>query len=137
MTTEITVKLTPLSKLKRIAKKLKTNLMVLYLAYRDPRVPLFAKLFAIVVVAYAFSPVDLIPDFIPVLGYVDDLLLVPLGVYVTLRLFPPAVLEEYRAKAEERRRLGKPKNWIAGSLFIATWILMAAWGCWYLYRIFK
>lgn len=114
-----------LSKLKAIAKKLKENLMVMYLAYRDPRVPLFAKIFAICVVAYAFSPVDLIPDFIPVLGYLDDIILVPLGIYIALRFFPKEVLGEYRTKAEEQRKLGKPKNWITGTLIIAVWIALA------------
>ncbi|UUZ95817.1 DUF1232 domain-containing protein [Paenibacillus sp. P25] len=119
-----------------MAKRLKSNLMVLYLAYRDPRVPWFAKVFALCVVAYAFSPVDLIPDFIPVLGYLDDLILVPLGVYIALRLFPSHVLEEYRAQAEERRKSGKPRNWLTGALIIALWILAGIWACLYVYRIF-
>jgi uncharacterized membrane protein YkvA (DUF1232 family) len=121
-----------LKRLKAMAKKLKANLIVMYLAYRDPRVPLFTKIFAICVVAYAFSPVDLIPDFIPILGYLDDLILVPLGVYIALRLFPQEVLEEYRTKAEEQRKLGKPKNWITGTLIIIIWITLAMWGGWFL-----
>ncbi|WP_271754392.1 YkvA family protein [Cohnella sp. JJ-181] len=116
-----------------MAKQLKSNLMVMYLAYRDRRVPWFAKIFAICVVAYAFSPVDLIPDFIPILGYLDDLILVPLGVYIAIRLFPREVIEEYRTQAEERRKLGKPKNWITGTLIIALWIALAAWSSWYIY----
>ncbi|WP_438448769.1 YkvA family protein [Gorillibacterium sp. sgz5001074] len=120
-----------------MAKKLKSNLMVMYLAYRDPRVPLFTKIFAICVVAYAFSPVDLIPDFIPILGYLDDLILVPLGVYIALRLFPKEVLEDYRARAEERRKLGKPKNWITGTLIIALWFALALWSGWYMYGRLK
>ncbi len=126
-----------LSRLKTMAKKLKSNLMVMYLAYRDPRVPLFTKIFAICVVAYAFSPVDLIPDFIPILGYLDDLILVPLGVYIALRLFPKEVLEDYRARAEERRKLGKPKNWITGTLIIALWFALALWSGWYMYGRLK
>lgn len=126
-----------LIKLKTMVKKLKSNLMVMYLAYRDPRVPLFAKIFAICVVAYAFSPVDLIPDFIPILGYLDDLILVPLGVYIALRLFPKEVLEEYRARAEEQKKLGKPKNWITGTLIIALWIALAVWSGWYIYGLLK
>ncbi|MCR2805767.1 YkvA family protein [Paenibacillus soyae] len=124
-----------LNRLRTMAKKLKANLMVMYLAYRDPRVPLFTKIFAICVVAYAFSPVDLIPDFIPVLGYLDDVILVPLGVYMTLRLFPKEVLEEYRTKAEEQRKLGKPKNWITGMLIIAVWVALAVWCGWYIYGL--
>ncbi|NIK72118.1 MULTISPECIES: YkvA family protein [unclassified Paenibacillus] len=121
-----------LYKWKAMAKKLKANLMVMYLAYRDPRVPLFAKIVAICVVAYAFSPVDLIPDFIPVLGYLDDIVLVPLGIYIALRLFPKEVLEEYRAKAEEQRKLGKPRNWLTGTLIIAVWVVLAALCGWYI-----
>jgi len=120
-----------LNRLKTMAHKLKANLMVMYLAYRDPRVPLFTKIFAICVVAYAFSPVDLIPDFIPILGYLDDFILVPLGVYIAIRMFPREVLQEYRTKAEERRKVGKPKNWIAGTLIIAIWIALAVWAGWY------
>lgn len=126
-----------LIKLKTMAKKLKANLIVMYLAYRDPRVPLFTKIFAICVVAYAFSPVDLIPDFIPILGYLDDLILVPLGVYFALRLFPKEVLDEYRTKAEEQRKLGKPKNWITGTLIIVLWIALAVWSGWYIYGHLK
>ncbi|MCK9860268.1 YkvA family protein [Paenibacillus sp. ATY16] len=126
-----------LNKLKTMARKLKANLMVMYLAYRDPRLPLFAKIFAICVVAYAFSPVDLIPDFIPVLGYLDDIILVPFGVYIALRLFPKEVLEEYRAKAEEQRKLGKPKNWITGTFIIAVWIALAVLCGWYIIRLVK
>ena len=125
-----------LQKLKALAKKLKQSLMTIYLAYRDPRVSWFAKLFAVCVVAYAFSPVDLIPDFIPVLGYLDDLILVPLGVYITLRLIPTEVLEEYRAMAEERRKLGKPKNWLTGAIIIAVWLGLALAASLYLYKLF-
>ncbi|MCZ8521574.1 YkvA family protein [Paenibacillus mucilaginosus] len=119
-----------------MARKLKANLMVMYLAYRDPRVPLFSKIFAICVVAYAFSPVDLIPDFIPILGYLDDIILVPLGVYIAIRIFPKEVLEEYRIKAEQQRKLGKPKNWITGALIIAVWIALVLWGGRYIYGLF-
>lgn len=127
---------TILQTLKAMAKKMKQNLLVLYLAYRDPRVPLAAKIMAVCVVAYAFSPVDLIPDFIPILGYLDDLILVPLGVYLTLRLFPSEILEEYRAQAEEHRKDGKPKNWITGALIISLWVVLAVWVFVYFYRHF-
>jgi uncharacterized membrane protein YkvA (DUF1232 family) len=126
-----------LNRLRAMAKKLKANLMVMYAAYRDPRVPLYTKIFAICVVAYAFSPVDLIPDFIPILGYLDDLILVPLGVYIALRMFPREVLDEYRAKAETHGKAGKPKNWIAGMLIIAIWIAAAVWSAWYFYGILR
>lgn len=125
-----------LDKLKKTARELKRNIFVLFLAYRDPRVPWYAKLFAAMVVAYAFSPIDLIPDFIPVLGYLDDLLLLPLGIAFALRMIPEAVIEEYRVKAEEIRSQGKPRNWVAGVIFILIWIMAASWLLSLCYRIF-
>ena len=107
--------------------------MALYLACRDPSVPWYAKLAAICVVAYAFSPIDLIPDFIPVLGYLDDLILVPLGVALALRLMPGEILEANRRKAEELA--AKPRNWFAASLFILIWLLAAAWLSIKVYRL--
>jgi uncharacterized membrane protein YkvA (DUF1232 family) len=116
-----------LDKLKSSARKLKQNIYVLYLAYKDPRVPWLVRLFVICIVAYAFSPIDLIPDFIPILGYLDDLIIIPLGVMLALKMIPQPIIEEYRVKAEEMRKNNKPKNWIVGALFIIIWILGAAW----------
>jgi uncharacterized membrane protein YkvA (DUF1232 family) len=116
-----------LQKLKNYARKLKQDLFVLYLSYKDKRTPWYAKTVAICVVAYAFSPIDLIPDFIPVLGYLDDLILVPLGISLALKLIPPHVIEENREMAEEMKKNGKPKNWLVGILFIFIWILFAVW----------
>jgi uncharacterized membrane protein YkvA (DUF1232 family) len=116
-----------LDKLKHQARKLKQNIFVLYLAYKDPRVPWYAKVVAICVVAYAFSPIDLIPDFIPVLGYLDDLIIVPLGVALALRLVPKQILDEYREQAEELRKKKKPKNWYVAALLMAIWLLCASW----------
>lgn len=113
--------------IKKRAKQLKSELYVLLLAYRDPRVPLYAKLFVMCVVAYAFSPIDLIPDFIPILGYLDDLILVPLGIMLAIRMIPREVLVGCRKLAEERRLQGKPRNWIAGILIIFIWIGCALW----------
>ncbi|MFS0766058.1 YkvA family protein [Peribacillus phoenicis] len=113
--------------LKNYARKLKQDLFVLYLSYKDSRTPWYAKAFAICVVAYAFSPIDLIPDFIPILGYLDDLILVPLGISLALNLIPPHVIEDNREKAEEVKRNGKPKNWLVGILFILIWVLFAIW----------
>jgi uncharacterized membrane protein YkvA (DUF1232 family) len=126
-----------LDKLKYQARKLKQNIFILYLAYKDPRVPWLAKLVAICVVAYAFSPIDLIPDFIPVLGYLDDLIIVPLGVALALRLVPKQILEEYREQAEELRKKKKPKNWYVAALLIAIWILFASWIVIVVYRMVK
>ncbi|MNS44155.1 hypothetical protein D3C72_765920 [compost metagenome] len=116
-----------LETLKTKVRELKLNVLVLYVAYRDPRVPWYAKLLAICVVAYAFSPIDLIPDFIPVLGLLDDLVIVPLGIMLALRLIPQQVIAESREKAEAMRAEGKPTNWIAGALIIALWLLGAGW----------
>jgi uncharacterized membrane protein YkvA (DUF1232 family) len=122
--------------LKNKARNIKQNVFILYLAYRDPRVPWHAKVFAILVVAYAFSPIDLIPDFIPVIGYLDDLVIVPLGISIAMRMIPESVLVDYRDQAEEIRKNGKPKNWITGMLFIAIWILLAFWFGKLIYKIF-
>ena len=79
------------------------------------------------VVAYAFSPIDLIPDFIPVLGYLDDLILVPLGVFLALKLIPEAVLLDCRSKAAAETGQSKPRNWVAGGLILIAWALLALW----------
>jgi len=116
-----------LTKFKNYARKLKQDLFVLYLSYKDNRTPWYAKAVAICVVAYALSPIDLIPDFIPVLGYLDDLILVPLGISLALKLIPPHIIEENRTMAEEMKKNGNPKNWLVGILFILIWILLAVW----------
>jgi uncharacterized membrane protein YkvA (DUF1232 family) len=108
---------------KQRARQLKTELYALYLAYRDPRVPWYARIVAAVVVGYAFSPIDLIPDPIPVLGYLDDLVLLPLGIALALKLIPPGVMAEARLKAQERG--DKPTNWIAAAIITGIWILLA------------
>lgn len=113
---------------KRHARRLKQEVYALYLVYRDPRVPWYARLFAACVVGYAFSPIDLIPDFIPILGYLDDLVLVPLGIALALRMIPPNVMAESRIRAEEVIRQGKPVNKVAAALIIAVWLLLAALG---------
>src|SRR5258708_34422908 len=99
--------------LKHWARRLKHELYALYLAYKDPRVPWYARLFAACVVGYAFSPIDLIPDPIPVLGYLDDLVLVPLGISLAVRMIPAPVLAECRAQAQVAMRQCKPVNWAA------------------------
>lgn len=107
------------------ARQLKQEVYALYLAYRDPRVPWYARLLAAGVVAYAFSPLDLIPDFIPVLGYLDDLVLIPLGVALAIRLLPPAVLAECREEARQIIARGKPTNWAAAGVIVVVWLLLA------------
>ena len=119
-------KTTILEKLKLYTKRLKNDTYVLVLAYNDPRTPWFAKLFTGLVVAYAFSPIDLIPDFIPILGYLDDLVLVPLGVALSIKLIPPEVMIECRERAQTEMGKGKPVNWNAAVIIILIWILLAA-----------
>ncbi|NJJ40628.1 YkvA family protein [Paenibacillus apii] len=123
-----------LDKMKFRARQLKSNLIILNLSYSDPRVKWYAKLFTLCVVAYAFSPIDLIPDFIPILGYLDDLIIVPLGIFLALKMLPKDVIEENRAKAQEIK--SKPKNWITATLFIAVWVLLAIWVSMFIYTRF-
>ncbi|GCD84530.1 YkvA family protein [Parageobacillus thermoglucosidasius] len=112
---------------KRRAKELKRELFVLYLAYKDPRISWLLRLFTLCVVAYAFSPVDLIPDFVPVFGYLDDLLLVPLGIFLALKWMPKEVIDEYRAQAAELAKKEKPKNWFVGGLIIVLYVALFVW----------
>ena len=108
-------------------------MVAIYLAGRDPRVAWPIKLLALAVSAYALSPIDLIPDFIPVIGMVDDLILVPLGLLAVIRLLPSAILEEHRARAVEM--LERPTSLVAGALILAVWVLaVVACGLW-LYRL--
>lgn len=114
-----------LKSLKERSYKIKTETFVLYLALRDPRTPWYAKLFVWLVVAYAFSPIDLIPDFIPILGYLDDFILIPLGVKVAIMLIPDNILNEHRKNLSEVKENGKPVNWFAGIVIILIWIVVA------------
>jgi uncharacterized membrane protein YkvA (DUF1232 family) len=114
-----------LERLKQQARQLKIELFAIHLACRDPRVPWYAKAFAICVVGYAFSPIDLIPDFIPILGYLDDLIVVPLGIMLILKIIPPAVMIECRVKAQSATLRDKPKNWIAAGIILIVWVLFA------------
>jgi uncharacterized membrane protein YkvA (DUF1232 family) len=105
------------------ARAVKRDVTALYLSARDPRVPWYAKAVALAVAAYALSPIDLIPDFIPVIGYLDDLVIVPLGILLAVRLIPADVLAEHRATAET---LGKqPANRTAAVVIVAIWIGLA------------
>jgi len=109
------------------ARWLKREVYALYLAYRDPRVPWYAQVVVVCVVGYAFSPPDLIPDVIPILGYLDDLLLLPLGVALAIRRIPPDVLAEGRAagrRLDEGQGLGR----IAATIIVALWLALAALG---------
>ena len=127
---------TVLQRWKQRAHALKKEVYALYLAYRDPRTPWYAKVVAALVVAYAFSPIDLIPDPIPVLGYLDDLVLVPLGAALALRLIPPEVMVDARAKTEELLRAGKPVSWGGVVIVGVIWITLAGLALWFIIRLF-
>ena len=119
------------------ARQLKTDIYALYLAYKDPRTPWYARIFAAVVVGYAFSPIDLIPDPIPVLGYLDDLVLVPLGVFLALKMIPPQVMVDSRQKAVEVMDQGKPVNKAAALVIVIIWIGLAVLAGVIIYRLWK
>lgn len=108
---------------KKQSRNLKKECYTLFLAYKDPRTPWYAKLFAGFIVAYAFSPIDLIPDFIPVLGYLDDLILVPLGVKAAIKMIPPEVMADCRAKAQAELEGDKPTNWTAAVVIGLVWVI--------------
>ncbi len=111
---------------KQKARQLKLEIYAIYLAYRDPRVPWYARIFAACVVGYFFSPIDLIPDPIPILGYLDDLILVPLGIALALKMIPPEVMVECRLKARQVLDQGKPVSWVAAVVIFAIWLCLAA-----------
>ncbi|MCX6050761.1 MAG: DUF1232 domain-containing protein [Chloroflexi bacterium] len=107
------------------ARNLKREVYALYLAYQDPRTPWLAKVLTICVVGYALSPIDLIPDPIPILGYLDDLLLLPLGIALVLKLIPAVVMEECRSKAQITLAQKQATNWVAAIIIIIIWLLVA------------
>jgi len=110
------------------ARRLEQEVYALFLACRDPRTPVHARLLAACVVAYAFSPIDLIPDFIPVLGHLDDLVILPLGILIVRRLIPKGVMADCRARAQDARREGKPVTWWGAALVAAAWLILAVGG---------
>lgn len=112
--------------LKERAGKLKTDLPALFLALKDRETPVLAKVFAGIAVAYALSPVDLIPDFIPVLGYLDDVILLPVLIVITVKLIPAPVLERCRAQSEGIWKDGKPKKWVYAIPIVLIWLVIIA-----------
>ena len=110
--------------LKARAKKLKTDIPALLLALKDADTPMLAKVFAGITVVYALSPIDLVPDFIPVLGYLDDVILLPMLVAITIRFIPKDVLESSRQNAEGMWCNGKPKKWYYAIPVVLVWILI-------------
>lgn len=120
-----------LERLKTLARQLKAELLALSLAARDPRTPWYARVFALLVLAYALSPIDLIPDFIPVLGYLDDLILVPGGLWLALKLIPPEVMAQVRAQAAQHpQKLAKSAWGLLLMLVIYLLLLALAWQWW-------
>lgn len=112
------------------AKKLKIEIFALYFAYRDPRVPWYAKAFITAIVGYALSPIDLIPDFIPVLGYIDDLIIIPAAISLALKMVPEEVLEECRKKAQSE---SVGDHWVAAIVIILIWLVaiyVTVWVVW-------
>jgi uncharacterized membrane protein YkvA (DUF1232 family) len=118
-----------LASLKRWARHLEQDVLALWIAARDPRVPWYAKALAGAVAAYALSPIDLIPDFVPVLGYLDDLLIVPAGIWLATRLIPLSLMSEFRAEASRRSR---PKSRVAMAVVMGIWFAAGA-GLWLLF----
>jgi uncharacterized membrane protein YkvA (DUF1232 family) len=122
---------------KERARALKKETVALTLACRHPRVPWYAKVLALIIVGYALSPIDLIPDFIPVLGYLDDIILIPVGIMIVIRMIPADVLAECRQKAEaivgQATRAGK----IAAAVIVTIWVVTAVIAVWLIVRIVK
>jgi uncharacterized membrane protein YkvA (DUF1232 family) len=123
-----------LRRLKEWARRIRSEAHALYLAARDPRTPWYAKALAVLVAGYALSPIDLIPDFIPVLGYIDDVVLVPLGIIAAVKLIPPEVMAEHRAAAA--RAPERPTSRRAALVIVCIWAAAIALSTWLGYRYF-
>jgi uncharacterized membrane protein YkvA (DUF1232 family) len=121
--------------LKEWARAIKRDVHAVYLAARDPRVPWYAKALALCVAAYALSPIDLIPDFIPVLGYLDDLIIVPLGILAVVQLIPPEIMAEHRATAAMAS--ARPVSRSGAVVIVLIWIASIAIMAWLGYRFFR
>src|SRR5262245_44878255 len=120
-----------MKRLREWARTLKRDVVAVWIAARDPHVPWYAKALALVVAAYALSPIELIPDFIPVLGYLDDLILVPLGILAVVKLMPTGLMAEFRAEAA--RSEGTPRSRIAAVVIVAIWLSAAGLLLWWLW----
>ena len=122
-----------LARLREWARLIKRDVVAIYLAAGDPRVPWYAKALAAAIAAYALSPIDLIPDFIPVLGLLDDLILLPLGIALVVRMIPPPVMAELRVTADAAT--ARPQSQAGAIAVIAIWTALTALACWYVYRL--
>lgn len=110
-----------LENIKEKAKALKKEAFALFIAFKDERTPWYARAFSALVLAYAFSPIDLIPDFIPVLGYLDDLVIIPAGITVALKMIPPDVMADSRKQAETQLQEGKSLGWAGAAIIVLIW----------------
>lgn len=117
-------------------RSLKRDTLALYLAARHPRTPWYAKLVVAIVAAYALSPIDVIPDFVPVLGYLDDLLVLPLGLALAVRLVPADVMHDCRVLAAERFASGRPVSRTAAAAIVVVWIVALSFAGFFVARLF-
>ena len=124
--------MTLLDRIRSWAHALKRDTLALWIAARSPETPLLAKLVAAAVAAYAFSPIDLIPDFIPIIGLLDDIILVPLGIELALRLIPHDLMERFRAEADAREQ--EPRSLVTAAVIVALWLAVILWLGWELLK---
>ena len=117
-----------LTRLREWARTIKRDVVALSIAARDPRVAWYVKLAAAVIAAYALSPIDLIPDFIPVLGYLDELIILPIAIFLVIKMIPAPLMEEFRAEAE--RRAERPVSRVAAAIIVGLWVAAAAFLLW-------
>lgn len=118
-------------------RKLQKEIRLVYLLIRDPRVPWYAKALLVLVIGYALSPIDLIPDFLPVIGHLDDLVIVPFGIYLSLKLVKSEIVSEHRARIDSLREENTKQNWAAGIVVIILWLILLYLAIKYLVKIFK
>jgi uncharacterized membrane protein YkvA (DUF1232 family) len=123
-----------ITRLSQLAERLEKETYALYLAYKDPRVPWYAKVFAAFIVAHTFSPIDTIPDFIPVLGYLDDLIITPLGIYLALKMIPPEVMTDARQRAALAKAEGRIRSRAGIVIVLAIWAIGFGFLAFIIYR---
>lgn len=111
-------------RLKQWARKIKNDVIAMCFALKHPQTPLHAKIFAAIIVGYALSPIDLIPDFIPVLGYIDDVILLPLGIALAIKMIPIDVFNACREEAKNNPPITKPKIWVAAYVIVILWLVV-------------
>jgi uncharacterized membrane protein YkvA (DUF1232 family) len=126
-----------LDRLKQTARRLKNEIAILGVVYRDPRTPWYAKAVIFLVIAQFLSPIDLIPDFIPVLGYLDDLILIPQGIALAIRLVPKEVFSDAREQVASQPEAVGISGWWFGGLVIVLWVVIFGWIGWYFWSYIK